>query len=261
MKLIKSKKKQKIQIFFYLFLCLFTSLSKESFSLESNDYTGNLTLLPEPPPKPSILGLSFGENSSNISRVLSKMGLHLIHDQKAYKKNKSNNKSNQNRYVQTLLFEGLPKDIRLHSGLTGKSKVFFLKNALSRIDLNFPPSYKNFLLIRSHLFHSLGSRFSIEKKREFMESQLKTHLAHLKEFNTEAESAIKKSMIKGRTSYYYLIKDKFNKLNVILSFSPVKQKDGSLKPNLLLHYSLKNAMSELRGLNKKSKKRILPQNG
>ena len=188
------------------------------------------------PPKASIiLGLKFGNTLIETNEAMANMGLKLI----------EKSRHNASPRLTTVQYSGIPEGFPVRRG---QSTLTFYDNQLVRMDLEFPASYRNFLMIRHQLFTALGQRFQVKKKHESMEDRLRTQLAHLRqnEFGKKSESDVIQSMNQGNTFFYYNLTDSKNELNVIYSFVSRRDSRGKMKPKLELHYSDKSKMEEIK---------------
>lgn len=238
-----------LRILGHCFLLLALSSAGKLAALETVD--GDITLLPAPPPKSQILGVTFEESPGKVLATLAGFGLQMK-EKKAF---------DEQRQVQIFVFSGLPGDFDLSGGET---TVTFLKNQLVALDFSFPPSYRNFLLIRSKIFKSLNGRFSLAKKQEFMDDMLRAHLAHLKphQYGVDAETKVSRAMIQGSTFFHYVLQDSEGEFRSTYAFVAMGDKPESREPSLLLHFGLKKGMSDLRDYKKslkaKESKGLLP---
>jgi len=216
-----------------IFFIIIFFFSMNLIALEHVGNDENTSLFPRLPPREKFFGLQFETTPKKAIQTLTSAGLTL--DQ--------NEDPQTQGYVRTFTFNGVPNEL---GNLDGKTRLLFFRNKLIRIDIKFEPTYQNFLNLRPSFFKTLSNRFSIEKKQEIMDYYLKTHLAHLKkeEFNEEIEHDVQESIVKGKTLFFYKIKDSKNLLNIYYSFAPKQDPEG-IKPELQIHYSLKEGIADL----------------
>lgn len=229
-----------------LYLGLFGAL--EALNFENGDFS----LLPAPPPKSQLLGITFEETPGKVLSHLSERGLVM----------KNRNSLDEKRLIQIFDFEGIPSELVIREGET---RLTFFRNRLIALDFSFKPTYMNFLLIRAEIFRSLGGRFSLATKKERMDGPLKTHLAHLKssEYGADTEERIKSTMLSGGTFFHYTLHDKqeeFRSTFVFLAAREEKQVEKKVK--LLLNFSLNRGLQEAKEYRKELKEstegRLLP---
>lgn len=227
-------------------------LPLSTFALEQKDRF--LSLKPEPPPQPKILGVGIADSPNKIIATLASMGMTIDHREQAGEAGE----------LKILVFNGLPDGLPLKKG---QSKVVFLNDRLIHFELTFEPTYENFLLVRSQLFTTLGDRFSIGEKQEFMDEKLKAHLANLQkgEYGHNTEQTVTRSLLAGSTLFMYDIKDKQNEIDAKYGYYPDIAMAGKITPKLQLQFTLKKEMDEYkkRNTDKKAtepKHTIFPQN-
>lgn len=210
---------------FYAFIAIFGQLC----ALESQN--GDASLLIEPPPKPVVMNLEFGASPKQVLDAMIKMGTKL-EDQEVI---------DHKGYVKALSFDGIPPLLGVEEG---KTRVLFFKNQMIRLDFTYTPSYTHFLTVREALLKTMDPRFSVEKKVENIDSMLRAHLALLeaKQISESTEVDVIQSIQDHKTFFFYQIKDRQNELNVTLSYNAPKEANGTRKPELLLHYSLKSGI-------------------
>lgn len=196
---------------------------------------GDLSLLPDPPPKSELLGITFEETPGKVLRALAERGLTM----------RGKEVLDDKRLIQVFTFEGLPSEFGLKGGLT---RLTFFRNQLVALDFEFPPTYKNFLVIKDKLFSSLGGRFSLEKKQEFMDDDLRAHLAHLKpgQFGSGSEQKIRQAMVAGSTFFHYVLKDKQAEFRATYAYVALGKTVEERNPSLMMHFGLKSAIAEMR---------------
>jgi len=193
---------------------------------------GDAMLTPPPPPKPAIFGIHFDDTPQQITTMLAEAGL-LLEKQES---------KDSHGIIKLLIFTGIPGGLTVRDGTT---HLLFFKNKLTRLDLLFTPSYRNFLVVRNQLFSSLGTRFKVNTEHASMDGYLRAKLAHLQtnEFDDEAEEAVKQSLLNGTTFFFYSIQDRRGELNINYSFAAAHK--PKTHAQLLLHYSLKARMEEM----------------
>ena len=196
----------------------------------------------------TFFGLAFNSSSSIIATTAKDMGLSLVKEKKAA--------GGVEITLQT--YDGVPAGLWVEEG---SSDFLFFSDSLVRMDLFCDPTYKNFLLLRKQLMHSLGERFVVEEKQESMDALLKAHLAALKEneYTSRTENAIITAIKRGSTFFFYSLEDTQGEMNVTLSFSAVKESELKLRPQLHLHYSSKEGLAVLKEAQDSMKKKILPE--
>lgn len=212
---------------------------------------GDFSLLPPPPPKSQLLGVTFEENPGRVLSSLAEKGL-VMKEKKAL---------DDNRLLQVFVFDGLPKEFKV---LGGKTTVTFFKNELIALDFDFPPTYLNFLKVRGELFRSLGGRFSLEARQEKMDDHLKAHLAQLRkqEYGEDAEGRIRRSMLAGTTFFHYTLRDAQAEFRSTYTFLALSKSEGKKEPALLLHFGLGRGIDAAREYRQSLKRdeamRLLP---
>lgn len=185
---------------------------------------GDVTLAPPPPPKPTVLNITFGAAPNDIVTVMRNQDIPLIDQQT----------TDGHGVTKLLRFEGVPSGVSVQQGI---SQFFFFKNELIRMTFDLTPSYSNFLELRRQLLGSLGSRFVIADQKESMDTHLRMRLSSLDHatFQQESEKLINASIVEGKTFFYYKVKDKANTLVITLAYMH-NHSSGGGKPSLSLHY-------------------------
>lgn len=197
-------------------------------------------------PKPKILGLNPSTTPEETKATFENMGMELI-DSKTI-----------SPFVRAYNYTGTPNALWIKDGTT---TAYFFQTSLLRIDTYLKPSFSNFLLIRDQLFDSMGERFSMKQSKESIDEFLQAHLAHLKpgEYDERTEMEISAALLRGNTFYYYRLGDAKEDLTVVLSFSTGKNKEGTIIPQLMLHYSFLKPLEELQAYQEAIKSKILPE--
>ncbi len=232
-----------IRVLFVLAMGLFTPLCG------FDQINGDLSLKPEPPPKPEVFGIGFGDDIRTVTERLGQLGLPL----------KNQRVVGTDGNARILTFSGIPRDIPVADGTT---ELLFFRNELIRMDFLIPPTYNNFLLVRNQLFYSMGKRFRLEHRKEVMEDMLRTSLADLQP--EKRENSVRKSLVKGSTFYFYKLGDQRRELDVTYSFYSPPSSTGTPQPELRLHYSLAGALDEYKSIFRKKRKgpsKLLPFDG
>ncbi len=206
-----------VWIGFLTWVCLF----------EATDY--GLTLGSEPEKKPMLMGLKFGGSITEAVDQVKQIGLKFLSSEK---------KGVQGKQLE-IVYEGIPEAFPVKQG---HMRLHFDQNQLVQVDLEFNPSYNNFLLVRQQLLSSLGKRFSIHKKQEYLEPSVRTQFAHAKEDEAkkQAEKSIAAAIRRGTTFFSYQIKDSQEEFDVMYSFRRHGKVGGQgMDPSLILSYRLK----------------------
>jgi hypothetical protein len=232
----------KLQLLFSLLIIALSTTSPINAQVPGDDISLQATV----DPQPKILGLDPGAPPEEAKESFKKMGM-------TFKGRRS-----ISYFVKAYDFDGVPDALRLKDG---KTTVFFFQTNLLRIDIQFEPSFQNFLVIRDQLFQSLGERFSLKQQKESIDEFLKSHLANLEpgEYDERTEIEIKSALLRGNTFYYYRLGDTREDLTVVLSFSTTKNSDNILIPQLMLHYSFVKSLEELQAYQEAIKSKILPE--
>ena len=197
-------------------------------------------------PKPKILGLDPRATPEDAKGTFENMGMRWI------------DSKNISPFVNAFNYSGTPDALWIKDGTT---TAYFFQTSLLRIDVYLKPTYSNFLLIRDQLFDSMGERFTIKQTKESIDEFLKAHLSTLQpgEYDERTEMEIKAGLLRGNTFYYYRLGDAKEDLTVVLSFSTGKDKDGTVIPQLMLHYSFLKPLEELQAYQEAIKSKILPE--
>lgn len=192
----------------------------------------DMTLIPPPPEKPTIMGVPFGINPKSASKLISSMGLKF-----------RNQVNGEDGFVKVMTFEGIPPGLSVERGV---SRFVFFKDQLVKMDYFIEPSYTNFLVVRQKLFSKMEERFSVGEKKEEMDKFLRAHLAGLEMagLDKRSEKVIQDSITKGKTFFFYNINDSQKQVNA--TYSLTASRNESNTPQLLLHYSLKSGIDEFR---------------
>jgi hypothetical protein len=234
-----------------LLILLATIYTCPGVSLEQLD--GDITLGPEPVRKSVIMGVSFGDNTNTVIEELTRGGLTL-----------DSRKSDEGKgLVQRVVFRGTPQQLAVANG---RSELIFFQDQLIRMDFLFPPEFHNFLIVRRQLLSSVGGRFSLGRKRETMDDQLRSYLARLKEpaMTDEAKLAVNTSLVEGSTFFFYRLNDSNGEVNITYSYHAPKLFNEEIVPELRLHYSLKSGLEQVRAYRKETKSgnqvSVLPEN-
>jgi hypothetical protein len=199
------------------------------FALEQTDRF--YSLKPEPAPQPKILGIGIADSPNKIIATLASMGMTI--DKREIQ--------GENGELKVLFFNGLPDGLPLKKG---RSKVVFLDERLIHFELTFEPSYENFLLVRSQLFTTLGERFALDEKKEYMDEKLKAYLANLQkgEYGESSEKEVTRGLLAGTTLFMYDIKDKKEEIEAKYGYYPDIAMNGKITPKLQLQFTLKKEM-------------------
>lgn len=199
-------------------------------------------------PKPKILGVSFDDNKTTVQESLKKIGMLPKHSQDDPK----------HPHRQALLYNSVPEGLWITEG---ESQFLFFNDELIRINLSFPATYSNFLILKKQLFHSLGERFTVAETKESMDDFLKAHLANLKnnEYSERTEEEIINALKRGNTFFFYALADNKNEMDVSLVFSAYGTSKENLKPQLLLQYISTEGFERLIEYENNLKTKILPE--
>ena len=194
---------------------------------------GDLSLVPKPPPKPVIFGVPFGNDPQMILKKAQSMGMPM----------ESHRRLDKSGRTQVFTFSGTPKTLPIQDG---KTEFLFFDKELIRIDFLFPPSYKNFLVVRQEVYRTGNDRFKVDRRQEVIDDQLRAHLAQLGrgEYTAETEGHITSAMLKGSTFFFYSLKDRKQQINATYSYYSPPNKEGRPEPELRLHYSLKEGLDK-----------------
>jgi len=211
-----------------LLMAFFACIINCACALEMTN--SDMTLLPPPPEKPTIMGVPFGINPKGASGLISAMGLKFREQI-----------NGEDGYVKVMTFEGIPPGLKVENGV---SRFVFFKDQLIKMDYFFEPSYTNFLLVRQRLFGTMKERFSVKDKKEEMDKFLRAHLASLEiaGLDDQSEETIQNSIVDGKTFFFYNIDDSQKQLNATFSLTASREQEAA--PQLLLHYSLKSGIEE-----------------
>lgn len=225
-----------------LFLLTLLSVTPLYCQLPGEDVSLQATI----DPKPKILGLDPRATPEDAKGTFESMGMKWLESK------------NISPFVNAYNYQGTPDALWIKEG---KTTAFFFQTSLLRIDVYLKPTYSNFLLIREQLFDSMGERFNVKQSKESIDEFLQAHLSSLQpgEYDERTEMEIKAALLRGNTFYYYRLGDNKEDLTVVLSFSTGKDKDGTIIPQLMLHYSFLKPLEELQAYQEAIKSKILPE--
>ncbi len=232
------------------YLVIITSLLLFGQWLEAQDYNPlDYSLVEKPQSGPKVLGLEFGMREAGIANTLKEMGIERY---------QSRSTMGAHDAIVNLVYDKIPQGLAVNEG---EMRLTFFQKELVRCSLRFPPTYENFLIIKSQLFRSLGKRFTIEKETTVMDDLLRAHLAMLGSggFDSASEKAVIQALDRGNTFWYYHLKDTKGVLDVFFAFSSQQDVDGNPNPRLRLYYAWNQGMDKMKSYQKEGQDTILPE--
>lgn len=205
-----------------LLLFAFTPLKAEP----SYNQGMGMTLSEAPKTYTELFGFQFGNSVTASLKQAKELGLTIL----------SSKVIDQKKNIRELFLVGSIDELKVSKG---KWRLLYEDNSLVSLDISFPPTYRNFLMIRGQLLQSLGDRFKIKNRQEAMESGLKQRLT----FGSKEERVqiVKQDLIasikQGKTFYHYQIEDQFGEVNIYYTFKRSFDKT-QMEPDLNLRYTL-----------------------
>lgn len=231
-----------------LFIAFLSTYSVACFSInEKEQELLGMSLAKKPSTYTKLFGFEFGNTVTSSLQRAKELGLTIL----------SSKIIDTDNNIRELLLIGKIDELSIAKG---KWRLVYKDNSLVSLDVSFPPTYKNFLLIRSQLLSSLGTRFSVGERQESMDSRIKQRLTFGD--SEEKKKAITQDLIasiqSGKTFFNYKIEDKFNEINIYYSYKK-SISNTEMEPSLNLRYTLISFEADLSMQGKRSIPSIVPK--